>query len=279
MKQEHRYYEKYNEKTGEYGAIFVGKIIRDVLIGMLIFIMLWGSWFVVPAGHQGVIFNTFIGVKAQTYGEGLHFKLPIFEKPYKLEVRTRVYNEDAGAASKDLQIVSTKVALNYHIDKEQVFSLFKNIGIDYESRIINPSIQETVKAVTAKHNAEDLIKQRELLKEEIKDHLKQRLQTYYIVMDDLSITNFDFSAEFNHAIEQKVTAEQNALKEQNNLKVVEFQAQQKVTQAKGEAEAVRIINEELQKSPQYVNYMTIQKWDGKMPLALGSGSLLSITEK
>src|SRR3990167_10628509 len=167
MKQEHRYYEKYNEKTGEYGAIFVGKIIRDVLIGMLIFIMLWGSWFVVPAGHQGVIFNTFIGVKAQTYGEGLHFKLPIFEKPYKLEVRTRVYNEDAGAASKDLQIVSTKVALNYHIDKEQVFSLFKNIGIDYESRIINPSIQETVKAVTAKHNAEDLIKQRELLKEEI----------------------------------------------------------------------------------------------------------------
>ena len=162
---------------------------------------------------------------------------------------------------------------------QQVFSLFKNIGIDYESRIINPSIQETVKAVTAKHNAEDLIKQRELLKEEIKDHLKQRLQTYYIVMDDLSITNFDFSAEFNHAIEQKVTAEQNALKEQNNLKVVEFQAQQKVTQAKGEAEAVRIINEELQKSPQYVNYMTIQKWDGKMPLALGSGSLLSITEK
>ncbi|MBI2652601.1 prohibitin family protein, partial [Candidatus Woesearchaeota archaeon] len=95
--------------------------------------------------------------------------------------------------------------------------------------------------------------------------------------DDLSITNFDFSAEFNKAIEAKVTAEQNALKEQNNLKVVEFQAQQKITQAKGEAEAIRIVNEELSKSLRYIDYLTIQRWDGKMPLALGSGSLLSIT--
>ena len=277
-----RYYEIKKSKYEDGGSEFylnIKNVLVDLVLLIFGLIIIFGSWFVVPAGHQGVVFNTFIGVKAQTYGEGLHFKIPLFEKPYKLEVRTRVYNEDAGAASKDLQIVSTKVALNYHIDKEQVFSLFKNIGIDYESRIINPSIQETVKAVTAKHNAEDLIKQRELLKEEIKDHLKQRLQTYYIIMDDLSITNFDFSAEFNHAIEQKVTAEQNALKEQNNLKVVEFQAQQKIIEARGNAEAIKIVNEELQRSPQYIDYLTIQRWNGVMPLALGSGSLLSITGK
>ena len=266
-----RYYDSKDEE------INIKKIIFDAIIFASVLILLFGSFFVVPAGHQGVIFNTFIGVKAQTYGEGLHFKLPLLEKSYKLEVRTRVYNEDAGAASKDLQIVSTKVALNYHIEKEQVFSLFKDIGADYEVRVINPSIQEVVKSITAKHIAEELITKREFVKEEIKLALKERLVTYYIVVDDMSITNFDFSAEFNKAIESKVSAEQNALKEQNNLKVVEFQAQQKVAQAKGESEAIRIVNEELLKSPKYIDYLTIQKWDGKMPLALGSGSLLSIT--
>lgn len=256
---------------------FPAKLAKRIAVGIILAILAFGSFFVVPAGHKGVIFNTFTGVKDRTYDEGLHFKLPFFERPYRFEVRTRVYNDDAAAASKDLQIVSTRVALNYHIDKDKVNTLFKNIGPDYEYRIIDPSIQEVVKAITAKHIAEELITKRENAKEEIKITLKERLARSYVILDDLSITNFDFSPEFNHAIEQKVTAEQNALKEQNNLKVIEFQAQQKIAQSKGEAEAIRIVNEELLKSPKYIDYLTIQKWDGKMPLALGSGSLLSIT--
>lgn len=253
------------------------KIVKRIIFGIIVVILILGSFFVVPAGHSGVIFNTFTGIKDNIYDEGLHLKLPFFEKPYRFEVRTRVYNDDAAAASKDLQIVSTRVALNYHIDKGKVSALFKNIGPDYELRIIDPSIQEVVKAITAKHIAEELITKREIVKEEIKAALKERLTKSYILLDDLSITNFDFSAEFNHAIEAKVTAEQNALKEQNNLKVVQYQAQQKIEQSKGEAEAIRIVNEQLLKSPKYIDYLTIQKWDGKMPLALGSGSLLSIT--
>lgn len=253
------------------------KIMRKVAIGVLIAVLIFGSFFVVGAGEKGVIFNVFTGIRDKTYDEGLHFKLPFFERAYRFEVRTRVYNDDAAAASKDLQIVSTSVALNYHIDKDKVNTLFKNIGPDYEHRIIDPSIQEVVKAITAKHIAEELITKRENVKEEIKMALKERLARSFLILDDLSITNFDFSPEFNHAIEQKVTAEQNALKEQNNLKVVEYQAQQKIAQSKGEAEAIRIVNEELLKSPKYIDYLTIQKWDGKMPLALGSGSLLSIT--
>ncbi|MBI2523153.1 prohibitin family protein [Candidatus Woesearchaeota archaeon] len=254
-----------------------GETIKKVTITFVIILLLWNSFFVVGAGNKGVVFNTFIGIKDKTYDEGIHFKIPFFEKQYKFEVRTRIYNAHASAASKDLQIVSTEVALNYHINKDRVNDLFKNIGPEYEERIISPSIQEVVKAVTAKSIAEELITKREVVKEQIKTALRERLNNYYIVLDDLSITNFDFSREFNLAIEQKVTAEQNALKEQNNLKVVEFQAKQKIEQAKGEAEAIRIINEELLKSPKYVDYLTIQKWDGKMPLALGSGSLLSIT--
>lgn len=256
---------------------YIIKIIRNIIIGVVVLMILLGSFFVVGPGQKGVIFNTFTGIKDKTYDEGLHFKLPFFETPYKFEVRTRIFKDKASAASKDLQVVSTEVALNYHIDKNKVNELFKNIGANYEERIIDPSIQEVVKAITAKHIAEELITKRQLVKDEIKANLRDRLAGYYIILDDLSITNFDFSDEFNKAIEAKVTAEQNALREQNNLKVVEFQAQQKITQAKGEAEAIRIVNEELSKSPRYIDYLTIQRWDGKMPLALGSGSLLSIT--
>ncbi len=251
--------------------------IRRLVIAIVLIILLWGSFFVVGPGQKGTIFNTFTGIKDKTYDEGLHFKLPFFEKPYKFEVRTRIFKDKASAASKDLQVVSTEVALNYHIDKNKVNDLFKNIGELYEARIIDPSIQEVVKSITAKHIAEELITRREVVKEEMKNNLRDRLVKSYIILDDLSLTDFDFSEEFNRAIEAKVTAEQNALKEQNNLKVVEFQAQQKIAQAKGESEAIRIINEQLLKSPQYVDYLTIQRWDGKMPLALGSGSLLSIT--
>ncbi|HLG24123.1 MAG TPA: prohibitin family protein [Candidatus Nanoarchaeia archaeon] len=251
--------------------------IKKLLIILLIIITLWNSFFVVGAGYKGVIFNSFYGVKEKTFEEGMHLKIPFFEKPYRFEVRTRVFHAQAAAASKDLQIVSAEIALNYHINKDKVNDLFKNIGPEYEDRIISPSIQEVVKSITAKYIAEELITKRELVKEQIKNTLRDRLSTSFIALDDLSVTNFDFSKEFNLAIEQKVTAEQNALKEQNNLKVIEFQAQQKIVQSKGEAEAIRIVNEELSKSPRYIDYLTIQKWDGKMPLALGSGSLLSIT--
>lgn len=269
---------KYQEsQSGARDTKYVIKIIRRIVIGVIILMVVFGSFFVVGPGQKGVIFNTFTGIKDITYDEGLHFKLPFFEKPYKFEVRTRIFKDKASAASKDLQVVSTEVALNYHIDKVKVNDLFKNIGADYEARIIDPSIQEVVKAITAKHIAEELITKREVVKEEIKNNLRDRLTKSYIILDDLSLTDFDFSDEFNKAIEAKVTAEQLALKAERDLERIKTEALQNIEKAKGEAESIRIVNEQLLKSPQYIDYLTIQRWDGKMPLALGSGSLLSIT--
>jgi len=269
---------KYQEtQSGAKGTEYFIKIIRRVVIGVIILMLVFGSFFVVGPGQKGVIFNTFTGIKDITYDEGLHFKLPFFEKPYKFEVRTRIFKDKASAASKDLQVVSTEIALNYHIDKNKVNDLFKNIGADYEVRIIDPSIQEVVKSITAKHIAEELITKREVVKEEIKSNLRDRLTKSYIILDDLSLTDFDFSDEFNRAIESKVTAEQLALKAERDLERIKTEALQNIEKAKGESESIRIVNEQLLKSPQYIDYLTIQRWDGKMPLALGSGSLLSIT--
>jgi len=252
---------------------------KDIMkyISILILIMiLWGSWFMVGAGKSAVVFNKLSGIKETTYGEGFHFKYPVFDKVTKFDVRTVKYEAEASSASKDLQTVHAKVALNYHIDKNAVYSLYQNIGTDYESRIINPSIQEVVKAVTAKHIAEELITKRETLKEEIKQLLSERLARSYLTLDDFSITNFDFSPEFNQAIEQKVTAEQNALKEQNNLRVVQFQAEQRIAEAKGQAEAIKVINQELSSNPNYIQYLTVQKWNGVLPQVTGANSFIQL---
>jgi len=271
---------KNNIDKGVDALVSTLKVVIVVLVCVLVF---FGSFFIVQPGQQALVFNMFNGIKEQVYDEGFHFKLPIIDKAIKMNIRVQKQQETALSASKDLQDVSTEVAVNFQIDREKVVDIYRRvgqatIGEDYmQTNVMNPIIQESVKAITATYTAEELIIKRPEVKIKIDDVIKTRLKSYNIIVTDISITNFKFSDVFTKAIEDKVTAEQNALKEQNNLKVVEFQAQQKVAQAKGDAEAIKIINQELLQSPQYVNYLTIQRWDGKMPLALGSGSLLSIS--
>lgn len=242
-------------------------------------ILLFNSFFIVGSGERGVVVSATSGTKQISYGEGIHFKVPLIDSATKLEVRTKKYEAEAGSASKDLQIVHTTVAINYHLNPDQVHAVFQTIGKDYENRIINPAIQESVKSTTAKYIAEELITRRELVKEDIKENLIARLDGSNVFVDEVSITNFDFSPEFNKAIEAKVTAEQKALEEQNNLRVVQFQSQQKIASAEGDAEAIRIVNEQLARTPNYIQYYLLQKWDGKLPTALGSNTIFSISQK
>ena len=129
-----------------------------------------------------------------------------------MEVRTLKYDKDTRSASKDLQSVETTVTVNYHPDKERVHILFKEIGLDYENRVIQPAIEETVKQVTANYNAEELITKRPLVKADIEDAIRERLNQFDVITEVISITDFEFSILFNKAIESKVEAEQNALR-------------------------------------------------------------------
>lgn len=257
---------------------FAGLVIFAVGIALL-----FGSWFVVGAGERGIVFSNFNGLHNTIYDEGMHFKLPLFEQAVKMNIRVQKQEENATGASKDLQDAKTTVAVNYQVDPTTLVEMYRKIGAssnagDYmQSEIMNPIIQESVKAVTAEYTADELITKRPLVKAEIDDHIKQRLAPYHIEVLDVSITNFQFSELFSAAIESKVTAEQNALKEENNLKVVKFQADQKIEQARGDAESIKIVNEQLTQSPTYIQYYLLQKWDGHMPQALGSNTIMSIT--
>jgi regulator of protease activity HflC (stomatin/prohibitin superfamily) len=204
-------------------------------------------------------------------------------------VQTQKITGDTISASKDLQEVKTQVALNYYLEPENVQVLYQRIGLDYANRIIIPAIQESVKQVAAKFNAEELITKREMVKNEIEEQIRARLAAYNIAVDTISITEFQFLDEFVKA-EAKVAAQQRALQAQNELRRVEVEAQQaearavgeqkaniakadgvrqtKALPAQGEAQAITIIDQQ-HKSPSYLGWLNTQKWNGQLPLVVG----------
>lgn len=245
------------------------------LIGASIFLILtlgFSTTYTISAGQRGVLL-TFGKANDLAITEGLHFKIPFAQQIIKMDVKTQKYEAEASSASQDLQVVKTNVAVNYYLEPETVPRIYREIGIDYQNKIIQPAVQEVVKATTAEFNAEQLITKRPEVKDQIETRLKDRLVEYGINVQNILITNFDFSESFNQAIEAKVTAEQNALAAKNKLEQVKYEADQRVTQAKGEAEAIKIQAEAItaQGGKEYVQLQAISKWDGKMPQFTGGG--------
>ena len=178
------------------------------------------------------------------------------------------------AASQDLQTVKTDVTVNYHMEPQDVATMYQNVGLDYASRLIDPAIQESVKATTAKYTAEQLITHREQVRDDVIALLTSKFDQFNLKLDTVNITNFDFSATFNTAIEAKVTAQQNALAAENKLKQVQFEAQQTITSAEAQAKAIQIQAQAInsQGGADYVALQAISKWDGKLPVQMIPGS-------
>ena len=262
-------------------------VARGVAIGIIVAIIIGvvavASVKIVDAGHRGVLLHwNAVDVSQPPLEEGLHFVVPFQDDIVQIEVRTLKYDKETRSASKDLQTVETTVTVNYHPDKGSVHVIYKDLGLDYENRIIQPAIEETVKQVTANYNAEELITKRPQVKEDIEASIETRLQQFNVVTEVISITNFEFSPLFDKAIEAKVEAEQKALKAENDLRRIEVEARQleaqatgranaNIAEAKGEAEAISTINKALSENPHYMEWLKTKEWDGKLPLVVGEG--------
>ncbi len=257
------------------------KIIKIVVIAVCAVLVVGVAltcFTVVPAGHTGVVL-TFGAVEENVLSEGLHFKVPLVQTVVQMNNRTQKIEADGTASSKDLQIISYVVAVNFHVNDDSSATLYQNVGTDYGSVIIVPAIQESIKAVTAQFTAEELITKRQTVGDQIKDALSEKISQYGIVVEIFNIVNFDFSEEFNAAVEAKQTAQQNALKAEQDLARIEVEAQQKITQAQAEAESIKLIQEALAESPDYVDYIKWSKWDGELPTVMGdSGVLISLDD-
>lgn len=209
-----------------------------------------------------------------TIGEGLHVINPFTTDIVKMDITTQQLAVPAGAASKDLQSVSTQVSVNYNLDSGKVVDIYRELKNEYVARVIEPSVQEAVKGATAKYTAEELVTKREEVKATIYQDLKNRLATRDIVVTEVLITNFDFSPAFNEAVEAKVKAEQDALASKNKLEQTKYEAEQKIVSATADAEAIRIQAEAVnsQGGADYVQLQAIQKWNGQLPNQFVPGS-------
>jgi regulator of protease activity HflC (stomatin/prohibitin superfamily) len=246
------------------------------------------SFTIVPAGNTGVILT--LGKVAETsFTEGFHVKAPFIQQVESMSNKIQVYETPASAVSKDLQTVSSTIAVNYRLVSDKSADMYKNVGIDYQTVLITPVVQECMKSATAKYTAEQLITERAAVGDEVKSDLDKKLNGYGIYIEKFNIVNFDFSAEFNTAIEAKQVAEQNLLKtktEQEQAKVIaKTEAEKKVIAANAEAEAIlaeaqaqadanKLLEESI--SNKVIAYEQIQKWNGVMPKVTGSDSGLLI---
>ncbi|HNS56907.1 MAG TPA: prohibitin family protein [Smithellaceae bacterium] len=246
--------------------------------GIILFILIFfRPWVQVGAGQRGVVLN-FGAVQEQVLEEGLHFRIPVMQEIALMDVKIQKAETDAAAASADLQDVSSRIALNYHVVPDKANVVYQKIGMQFKERIIDPAIQEVVKAVTAKYSAEELITKRPAVSEAMRVALADRLRANNIAVDAFSIVIFSFSKVFTEAIEAKQTAEQLALKAKRDLERIKIEADQKITAARAEAESLRLQRANI--SPDLIelrrieaNMKAIEKWNGILPQVTGGGAI------
>lgn len=261
-----------------------GKIVGTAVAGVIAVILIASSFTIVPAGNTGVVL-TLGKVSNTSFSEGFHLKIPFVQAVENMSNKIQVYETPASAVSKDLQTVSSNIAVNYRLVSDKSANMYQNVGTDYQTVLITPVVQECMKSATAKYTAEQLITERQAVGDEVKSALDAKLNSYGIYIEKFNIVNFDFSAEFNNAIEAKQVAEQNLLKTETEQKqaitIAEAQAKQKViaaeananailAEAQAQAEANRLIEASL--SEKVIAYQQIDKWDGVMPKVVSGDS-------
>jgi regulator of protease activity HflC (stomatin/prohibitin superfamily) len=262
------------ESATKAGAAWLTRAIVTVVVLALLWLL--APVAIVPTGFRGVM-TTFGKAADEAFDPGIHFMVPVVSSMHLMDIRIQKGEADGDAASKDLQQVHTHIAINYHLDPTHAVSAFRDIGPTTEvaaDRIIVPAVQESVKAVTAKFTAEELITRRTEVRDEVGGLLREKMTRHGLLLDEFAIVNFQFSRSFAEAIEAKVKAEQDKLKAERDLQRIMVEAQQKVTSAKAEAEALAL--QRTQVTPELLSLRRIEnereairKWDGKLPTTTG----------
>ena len=248
------------------------------ILGVLFVLLLMiKPWVQIGAGERGIVLD-FGAVQTKVLDEGMHLRIPIMQEVVIMDVKIHKVVTDAASASSDLQDVALSVALNYHIIPDKANIVYQSIGVEFKERIIDPAIQEVMKAVSARYSAEELITKRPAVSAEMQEALKARLLMNNIAVDAFSIVSFNFSKIFTDAIEAKQTAEQNALKAKRDLDRIRVEAEQTIAAATAEAEALRL--QKMNISPDLIelrkieaNLKAIEKWNGVLPEVTGAGAV------
>lgn len=248
------------------------RAIGAVIAALILIWLVFSCFVIVGPGERGVML-TWGAVGSGVLAPGLHFKMPLAQGVAVMDVQVQKSQAAETAASLDLQDVTTTVATNWHIMPADAEWVYQNIGNEsaLTAKIIEPTISNAVKAVTAQYNAEDLIVHRDVVRAGIEKHITTALGNYRVIVDSVNITDFRFSPQFSAAIEQKQIAQQRAQQAQYELQKTKVSAQQQVVEAQAQSEAQKLLQTTL--TPEIIQQQAIAKWDGRLPTVVGTGAL------
>lgn len=217
----------------------------------------YNSIFTVEGGHRAVVFNRLVGMKKETYGEGLNFNIPWFERPVIYDIRTRPCNLQTLTGSKDLQMVTIGVRVLHKPDPSKLVWMYQRLGKNYDQRVLPSLMNECAKAVVAKYNANELLTKREQVSSDIRRELTRRAHGFNVLLEDVAITHLAFSPEYARAVEAKQVAQQDA--ERAKYVVIGAQQEKKtiITKAKGEAQSAELIGHAVKKNPGFIKLRRI----------------------
>jgi len=245
---------------------------------LILLIIVWGTFVIVPAGHRGVVL-WWGSVEKRIMGEGLNFKVPIAETVIKVDVKVQPHPfKEIDASSKEYQNVKMTGMMNFHVDPAYVNDLYQKVGLDFADKVIDPAFNDFVKEVVPTYPIGEILPKREEIRKRAMTKLGDNLSRYHIIVDDIYFANIRFSPEYEGAIEAKQVAQQQVETQKQVLAQREIEAQQKVATAKGEAESILVVaqgqakaNDALSRSisPILVQYKGVERWNGVLPQVSG----------
>lgn len=258
--------------VGKFGPV-------TILIVVVLMILAYASFVVVSSGTRGVLM-TFGAVQSTIFRPGLHLKWPLIQTVKSMPTRIEKAQTNETASSNDLQVVTTTVAVNFHLDPTKVNTVYRDIG-DINAvyqHIMSPAISNAVKAVTSQFNADELVTKRDLVRTKIDAQIHAGVAPYNVIIDAVNITNFEFSPEYDKAIEAKQVAQQQSLQAEYELKRAQIEAQKSVATAQAQAKATIVRAQADAKAnrlksstitPQILRLAAIQQWNGVLPAVMG----------
>lgn len=240
------------------GSGAAGTLVKVALIGGTAVYVALNSLYNVEGGHRAIVFNRIQGIKDKVYPEGTHLMIPWFERPIIYNVRARPHLVESTSGSRDLQMVKIGLRVLTRPLPDQLPTIYRSLGENYNERVLPSIIHETLKAVVAQYNASQLITQREAVSREIRKILTERARNFNIALDDVSITSLSFGKEFTNAIEAKQVAAQEAERAKFIVEKAEQDKKSAVIRAQGEAKSAQLIGQAIANNPAFLALRQIE---------------------
>ena len=253
-----------NRESKNWSVEKIMKWVGAGIGGLVVLIALISSVYSISPGYRGVLI-TLGKVSQHSYMNGVGFKWPFISSMVEMDVRTRKMTDKTATYTSDIQTADLEYTFTYDLNPENVHMLYEKVGLDYEAKAILPSLNDVLKDVIGKWQAQELVANRDKARVDVVAGLKTRLDSRFFQNITFQFINIDYSDKFEGAIEDKVIAEQKAQEAVNNTKRIKEEAEQKLISAKAEAEAMEIKSEALSKNKGLTEYEAVQKWDGKLP--------------